>query len=331
MATECATPAQYEAQVAAAGAGLVVVNFWADWAAACQQMTAVSGALRAKYPQVTFLNVEAEKVFELSEAHAVESVPTFVLLTAGKEVGRITGADVPGLTSKVEALAGPPAGASGAGAAAAAAAAAPAEDLDTKLKRLVAQYNVMLFMKGDPDEPRCGFSRKACGLLKDAGIEFGTFDILSDEEVRQGLKEFSNWPTYPQLYAKGKLMGGLDIMQELGEGGELADALGAAPAEDLDTKLKRLVGQHNVMLFMKGDPDEPRCGFSRKACGLLKDAGIEFGTFDILSDEEVRQGLKEFSNWPTYPQLYAKGKLMGGLDIMQELAEGGELAEGLAA
>ena len=221
--TEIATVAQFEAQVAASAANLVVVNFWADWAAACQQMSAVAGALRAKYPQVTFLNVEAEKVFELSEAHAVESVPTFVLLQGGQEVGRITGADVPGLTSKVETLAGAPAGTGGT----AAAAATPAEDLDTKLKRLVAQHDVMLFMKGNPDEPRCGFSRKAVGLLKDAGVEFGTFDILADEEVRQGLKTFSNWPTYPQLYGKGKLVGGLDIMQELAEGGELRDSLQA--------------------------------------------------------------------------------------------------------
>jgi Grx4 family monothiol glutaredoxin len=130
---------------------------------------------------------------------------------------------VPGLTSKVEALAGAPAGTGGA----AAAAAAPAEDLDAKLKRLVAQHDVMLFMKGDPDEPRCGFSRKASGLLKDAGVEFGSFDILSDEEVRQGLKTFSNWPTYPQLYGQGKLVGGLDIMQELAEAGELVDSLQA--------------------------------------------------------------------------------------------------------
>ena len=221
--TEITTVAQFEAQVAASAGKLVVVNFWADWAAACQQMSAVAGALRAKYPQVTFLNVEAEQVFELSEAHGVESVPTFVLLQGGQEVGRITGADVPGLTSKVETLAGAPAGTGGT----AAAAAIPAGDLDTKLKRLVTQHDVMLFMKGNPDEPRCGFSRKAVGVLKDAGVEFGTFDILTDEEVRQGLKTFSNWPTYPQLYSKGKLVGGLDIMQELAEGGELRDSLEA--------------------------------------------------------------------------------------------------------
>ena len=85
------------------------------------------------------------------------------------------------------------------------------------------------------------------------------------------------------------------------------------------------------MLFMKGTPDEPRCGFSRQAVALLNEEKIQFDTFDILGDEEVRQGLKTFSNWPTYPQLYGDGKLIGGLDIMKELKEEGELASSLPA
>lgn len=71
----------------------------------------------------------------------------------------------------------------------------------------------------------------------------------------------------------------------------------------------------------------PRCGFSRKAVALLREHKIKFDSFDILSDNEVRQGLKKFSNWPTYPQLYVDGKLVGGLDILKEMAEDGELEE----
>ena len=67
------------------------------------------------------------------------------------------------------------------------------------------------------------------------------------------------------------------------------------------------------MLFMKGSPDEPKCGFSRKMIALMQDACLDFEHFDILSDEAVRQGLKTYSNWPTYPQLYSKGELVGGL------------------
>ena len=78
------------------------------------------------------------------------------------------------------------------------------------------------------------------------------------------------------------------------------------------------------MVFIKGTPDAPRCGFSRKIVELLKASDVPFDHFDILSDEAVRQGLKEFSDWPTFPQLYAKGEFMGGLDIVQEMAESGD-------
>ena len=86
-------------------------------------------------------------------------------------------------------------------------------------------------MKGDPETPRCGFSRQAVALLQEAKVQFTTFDILKDEEVRQGLKTFSNWPTYPQLYGDGKLLGGLDIMKELHEEGELVSSLPAAAVQ----------------------------------------------------------------------------------------------------
>jgi Grx4 family monothiol glutaredoxin len=101
--------------------------------------------------------------------------------------------------------------------------------------------------------------------------------------------------------------------------------------EALDAKLRRLVSQHEVMLFMKGTLDKPRCGLSRRAAGLLEEAGIEFGSFDVFSDEEVRQGLKALSNRPTYPQLYARGEFVGGLAALQQLAASGELVGTLRA
>jgi Grx4 family monothiol glutaredoxin len=90
-------------------------------------------------------------------------------------------------------------------------------------------------------------------------------------------------------------------------------------------RLKKLVGSQPVMLFMKGSPDAPKCGFSGRVVAALQQAGVKFGHFDILQDEEVRQGLKELSSWPTYPQLYVGGELLGGCDIVQEYASQGEL------
>lgn len=92
-------------------------------------------------------------------------------------------------------------------------------------------------------------------------------------------------------------------------------------------ELHKLVNSKPVLLFMKGTAREPRCGFSRKVVEALNAVGVQFDTFDILSDETVRQGLKTYSNWPTFPQLYVQGELLGGCDIVLEMKENGELKE----
>jgi len=81
-------------------------------------------------------------------------------------------------------------------------------------------------MKGTPNEPRCGFSAKTVAILNDAEIEFGSFNVLEDYQVREGIKEYGSWPTIPQLYVSGKLVGGCDILMELEASGELKKELG---------------------------------------------------------------------------------------------------------
>jgi len=103
-------------------------------------------------------------------------------------------------------------------------------------------------------------------------------------------------------------------------GGTVAPAA-EDPAEELNNRLAELVKAAPVMLFMKGTPSAPQCGFSRTLVGLLREKGVRYGFFNILADEEVRQGLKVFSNWPTFPQLYRDGELVGGLDIVKEELE----------
>ena len=246
-------------------------------------------------------------------------------------MGKVIGANAPEISSKAMALNSQAVAASPVAVPVTLAATASKDvPLNTRLEQLVRKEPVMLFMKGAPGAERCGFSKTIVALLQDQGVKFGTFDILGDEEVRQGLKELSKWPTFPQLYAKGKLVGGLDVVKELIEGDELKGELGVTEGEaDLNTRLAQLVSKEPVMLFMKGAPGAERCGFSRTIVALLQEQGVKFGTFDILGDEEVRQGLKEMSKWPTFPQLYAKGKLVGGLDVVKELVEGGELKEEL--
>jgi Grx4 family monothiol glutaredoxin len=187
----------------------------------------------------------------------------------------------------------------------------------------------MIFIKGTPAQPRCGFSNQVVEILKKHNAKFSSFDILSDSQVREGLKSFSNWPTYPQVYVQGKLIGGVDIVKEMSESGELDELLRPSEVEKskLLSRLQDLVKRDRVMLFMKGTPDKPKCGFSSQIVDILNSVGVTFGSFDILSDEEVRQGLKEMSKWPTYPQLYIDGDLIGGLDIVKEMQANGELQD----
>ncbi|MBZ3883053.1 Glutaredoxin-3 [Sciurus carolinensis] len=215
--------------------------------------------------------LEAEAVPEVSEKYEISSVPTFLFFKNSQKIDQLDGAHAPELTKKVQRHASsgsfPPS-----------ANEHLKEDLNLRLKKLTHAAPCMLFMKGTPQEPRCGFSKQMVEILQKHNIQFSSFDIFSDEEVRQGLKTYSNWPTYPQLYVSGELIGGLDIIKEL------------EASEELDTIC----------------PKAPKL-----------EESVDYETFDILEDEEVRQGLKAYSNWPTYPQLYVKGELVGGLDIVK--------------
>ena len=92
-------------------------------------------------------------------------------------------------------------------------------------------------------------------------------------------------------------------------------------------RIAGIVNGADVLLFMKGSPLFPQCGFSSRAVAILNHLGVEFDSVDVLQDQEVRQGIKAFSDWPTIPQLYVKGEFVGGSDIMMEMYESGELAQ----
>ena len=101
--------------------------------------------------------------------------------------------------------------------------------------------------------------------------------------------------------------------------------------EALKQRIEGTIGQSPVVLFMKGSKHFPQCGFSAQVVQILKQRGAEFKDVNILTDAELRQGLKEYSNWPTFPQLYVGGKLVGGCDIVSSMNDSGELATVLSA
>lgn len=327
----------------------LVVNFHAPWAPPCAQMNQVFIELHKAQPATTslrFATAAAEALPDLTAKYDISTVPTFLCFAQARVVRRRSGADPAALAADVKWLAE-----------------ASLDQLQKAACEVVANLGeITLVMKGSPDTPKCGFSRQVVELLRGEGVVFKHFDVLQDDEVRQWMKTYADWATYPMLFASGRLVGGLDVLRQLKEEGKLIEELargegqqqpigqppaaapeegsgkqgagattGAAggsdgvPAEDLNERLSRLTTSASIVVFMKGSPDGPRCGFSRRMVELLHEENVQFGHFDILTDPQVRAGLKTYSDWPTYPQVYANGRFVGGLDVVTELREAGEL------
>ena len=95
--------------------------------------------------------------------------------------------------------------------------------------------------------------------------------------------------------------------------------------DPVQSRIHSMVSENPILLFMKGTPDAPQCGFSATTANIMKDVGVPFAAFNVLADPEIRAGVKVYGSWPTIPQLYVKGELVGGCDIVRDLWEQGEI------
>ncbi|XP_011315108.1 glutaredoxin 3 isoform X2 [Fopius arisanus] len=197
---------------------LLVIHFYAPWADQCGQMNELLEDLAKSHKngEVQFAKVEAEDLSEVSLKYKITAVPTVILVKNLAQIDRVDGANPSALVDKIKAHLpkGPLVYVT-----------KPEVSLEERLKKLINQAPCMLFMKGNPQNPFCGFSRTIVGLLDSLNADYQSFDILQDQTVREGLKKFSNWPTYPQLYVNGELLGGLDLVKEALESGELEGML----------------------------------------------------------------------------------------------------------
>ena len=234
---------------------LTVLYFHTPWAAPCAQMTEVLKTLASTYtappstdsPTPKFLSIDAEDFPDISESYDVTAVPFVVLIRDGKTLETISGSDAAKVRAAVEKHAGgsktraaipPPLSATPRPITTPSTSAAngtngttngtangdshpnsnPSDakaELHARLDKLTSAAPVMLFMKGTPSAPECGFSRQLVGLLRENGVKYGFFNILADEDVRQGMKGYADWPTFPQLWREGELVGGLDIVSSV--------------------------------------------------------------------------------------------------------------------
>jgi len=151
------------------------------------------------------MKIEAEQLADIAETFEVTAVPFFVLVKNNKILTRISGANPPSLTTALQlhtSTSSLPAAQETKAPAPPLAPEQPAEDIDARLTKLVKAAPVMLFMKGTPSAPQCGFSRTLVGILREKNVRYGFFNILADEDVRQGLKTFSDWPTYGSFWLR---------------------------------------------------------------------------------------------------------------------------------
>eukprot|EP01063_Lacrimia_lanifica_P024113 TRINITY_DN32076_c0_g1_i1.p1 TRINITY_DN32076_c0_g1~~TRINITY_DN32076_c0_g1_i1.p1 ORF type:complete len:228 (+),score=127.62 TRINITY_DN32076_c0_g1_i1:55-684(+) len=183
------------------------VHFAADWCEPSKQLHNMMNEW--EFPKVRLVTAMAEDMEEVCEEEGVETVPYVCFYVDGKRVDSVAGAKVEDIKERITKHFD----------------ACEVINHEARMKKLINKEKVMVFIKGSPDAPRCGFSRTIVGLLNEEGLPYGHFDILTDEAIRQGLKKFSNWPTYPQLYVDGELVGGLDIVKDLKESGDLKDTL----------------------------------------------------------------------------------------------------------
>lgn len=187
-------------------------------------MNQVVEGLAKAYPKLLALRVEAEEQQDISDSFDINSVPICLVLQGHALLARIEGGDATRLTETIARYLG----SKSSGVPQSTTSQSPAlpsssetvEQLEVRMRNVMNQSPVVLFMKGEPNAPRCGFSRTAVALLREKNVVFTHFDILSDENVRQGLKKLNDWPTYPQFIVNGEFVGGLDVVKEMKESGE---------------------------------------------------------------------------------------------------------------
>jgi Grx4 family monothiol glutaredoxin len=408
---------------------MIVVLFFADWHDASKHLITIFESLSKMYEKkCVFAYVNADNVETLTTKFDVNVVPTIILTTSTKETLCRIETDTPAaITEKID---------------------EHSEifqinfenqksKMFNKIEATLKTFPLMTFIKGTPQEPKCGFTEQLLEVLKNLKVKFGYFDILSDENMRNWLRYYAKWITYPQVYVEGKLVGGLDVTKDLVKSGKFQEMIKhlnlnddpdvkidkilgsgpvvafmkgtpSAPADedskqfvkiladvgvryncfdattadekllntikeklgdtkypflvvdkkvlgDLKTleeliakkelttkipaseitvtikdKIHKLLNQAPVMVFMKGTAEAPNCGFSKRLVDILDRYNVSFSTFNILADQEVREELKEISGWKTYPQMYVEGKLIGGIDIVEELDESNEFEDVIA-
>lgn len=289
---------------------IVLLHFYVDWSDECKNIDKILEVLsgQPEYNNISFKKCAAEDYPEISQKFNVTAVPTIIFFKNGSQFDQLTGADPAALIEKLQQFVKK----------------VPQKHAE-KPAVISSDLVVACIESGDPA------SEELLSILSNAKIKHKSFDIKSDENIKKNLQNISE--SFPQLYIKGEFVGNLDKVKKMNKG-ELEARYEAAEkglSTSLVSRLIDLINRSKITVFMKGEKETPRCKFSKELREILKETNLDYNTFDILTDEDVRQGLKDFSEWPTYPQVYVNGEFIGGVDIIKQLKSTGQLLKALDA
>lgn len=183
-----------------------------------------------------------------------------------------------------------------------------------------------MFIKGTLDQPKCKFTRRLVDSIKPCEYKVKTFNILADERIRQWLKFYSNWPTFPQIYIEGQFVGGIDIVMELIEEGEFDEMIPKnckkLPA---DQALQHLLTENNVLVAMHGSINEPVDAEGKGLVELMRSLGIQFAAIDVNANQELAQELQKVNKLDKISTLvYIKGELVGTYETLKKMIDDGQ-------
>eukprot|EP01023_Acetabularia_acetabulum_P067861 TRINITY_DN9478_c1_g1_i1.p1 TRINITY_DN9478_c1_g1~~TRINITY_DN9478_c1_g1_i1.p1 ORF type:complete len:339 (+),score=69.73 TRINITY_DN9478_c1_g1_i1:183-1199(+) len=321
------TPNEFQKTVA--GFPAVVAQFCAEWNSD-EKIEDVFDDMIQLYSEVVFMKVDAGLMEDVIVRFEVPSVPCFLLFKNGRMIKRVLGANaldlrdsLAGHFEKFQNGAIVPAGQWDDGKV------KLTDKIQKKIIAYLANNPIMLFMKGNPNNPKTSFDRRLVNVLKIDEIEFSSYDILLDEEFGEGLKEYSHYPVFPQLWIDKELVGGCDVVIEMRENGELKKILEEYKkklAYHPKNRLNSLLQQKKVVLFTKMDNSSSGIAVGQ-VVNALEEEEIEFESFDLSGDWDLQKEVKKVSSWPVFPQLFVRGQFVGGKDVLLDMKNSRELGE----
>ncbi|EAR88740.1 monothiol glutaredoxin-S11 protein (macronuclear) [Tetrahymena thermophila SB210] len=298
---------------------MVVIAFYADWNEhSLNYIDQLESLIDiSPFPDVVFAKCDAEKVPQVADKFQVTCIPTVIVTETRRQ-----------LIQKFENV-------------------APAlliEELTTaneqfkinfederkkmyaKIDGLLSKPGIIAFITGTPNEPECGFTRQLVEVFQNLQVRFDYYNTEADMAMLQFIRHYSKWPTFPQVFFNGKLIGGLDVVRE-----HIAKGTLEIPPESRisnpETRLENILNENKAILFLEGKPNEENHNQeSKKAVELLQQTGIKFTTFDLTIDSHLKEYLQnKYSK--QLPVFFANSNFVGNLTTLQELSAKGDLLQ----